>query len=564
MKIKNTISILIIVVLFAVIPSLNAQDYSKKIKYDSTGKLLLPSSVTNEELKFFGTESGYIVTRGVPSDSSSIFFGKPADHRNAEIIRVSSKHEYTNLMDQAWTVMLYKQRIIPLIDTKQVLKALKNSYADTKSLISGKTSNFQKPGKSAESQLKMLLGGDGDLASIPQIGRTQQEPMARMQLRDKQLDVIEGTHSLLEILLDIIERNAETIMPGMTHMAHAQPTTYGAYLLSVYDGYSRALEQLELAYKHTNENSAGCGATSGTGWNVDRNLITELLGFDKLVEPAYDGEAGQDYAMTTLFALSNMMLTLSRTSMDHGIWGMDGYYTHLLANNYRDCSSFMPQKAMGGSTWETVRISVNDVLGSMMIGVIALDGEPLADVLTAYQAAYLSRSAGAIGALCETEMINAVFKDMMNTMLIDKEKLLQLTKDGWGCTPDLASKLTREKGYGMRQAHHICGVMVRIAREHRNIKPSELTGDMLDEAAHISSAKEPKLNTQEIQDIMDPVKFIARHNNLGDPNPGETKRMVKIRRKLLDESKQHQVERRQKVEMGYKKLNKQVDEILSL
>lgn len=549
--------------LFCIIPLLNSQEVSMKIKYDSKGRLMLPTSITNEELKFLGTDSRYVPS-GVPHDSLSMFIkGKPMNAKNAEVIRVASNFEYTNLMDQAWTVMLYKKGIITLYDAQKVLQVLKKTYINKKSFADGAKVNLSMSSASSEPQLKKLLGGNEDLASIPQIGRTQQEPMARMQLREKQLDVIDTTLHLLEIILNVIERHAETIMPGMTHMAHAQPTTYGAYLLSLYDGYNRALEQLELAYKHTNENSGGCGATSGSGWNIDRNLITELLGFDKLVEPTYDGEAGQDYAMTTLFALSNMMLILSRTAMDHEIWGMDGYYTHLVDSHHRDCSSFMPQKASGGSTWEFVRISCNNVLGDMMQGAIALKGEPLADVLPAYQPAYLSPSAGAIGALCETEMINAVFADMLNTMVIDKGKLLQLTRDGWGCTPDLAAMLTRDKGYGMRQAHHICAVMVRIARDHRDIKPSELTGEMLDEAARIANAKEPKLTTKEIQEIMDPVKFLERHNNIGDPNPKETERLVKIRRELLIESKHRQQERRQKVENGYKKLSKQVDEILS-
>ncbi|MGV8091566.1 MAG: lyase family protein [Mangrovibacterium sp.] len=547
---------------FIIMPSLKAQDHSGNIIYDSKGKLQLPASLTREELEFLGTESVY-VPRGVPFDSSSMFIkAKPIREFNAEVIRVSSRHEYTNLMDQAWTVMLYKQGIISLSDAKQVLQALRSLNIAAPN-GKGATANLQNLGDSHESRLKELLKGDRYLSSIPQLGRTKQEPMARMQLRNKQLDVIDGVHSFLETLLNIIERHSGTIMPGMTHLSHAQPTTYGAYLLSVYDGYYRALEQLELAYKHTNENSGGCGATSGTGWNVDRYLVTELLGFDKLVEPTYDGEAGQDYGMTTLFALSNMMLTLSRTAMDHEIWGMEGYYTHILADHHKEVSSFMPQKGgNGGAQWEEVRICTNNVLGAMMLGTLALNGEPLADVLTAYQAAYLSRSAGAIGALCEAEMINSVAGDMLNTLIVDKDKLFRLTKDGWGCTPDLAVSLMREKGYGMREAHQICAVMVRIARVHRKIKPSELTGEMLDEAAIIAHAKEPGLTTREIQEIMDPVKFIERHNNTGDPNPKETERIVKIRHSILEESRQRQQERRQRVEVGYKKLMNEVNEIL--
>ncbi len=548
---------------FILMPSLVAYGQPQKIIYDSKGKLQLPVTLSREEIDFLGTESIY-VPRGVPFDSSSMFIkAKPAKIFNAEVSRVSSRHEYTNLMDQAWTVMLYKQGIISLSDAKKVLLALRT--LDVSPAGKSSAANLQNLGDSHEFRLKELLGGDRYLSSIPQLGRTKQEPMARMQLRDKQLDVIDGVHSFLETLLHIIERHSGTIMPGMTHLSHAQPITYGAYLLSVYDGYYRALEQLELAYAHTNENSGGCGATSGTGWPIDRYLVTELLGFDKLVEPTYDGEAGQDYAMTTLFALSNMMLTLSRTAMDHEIWGMEGYYTHILADHHKEVSSFMPQKGgNGGAQWEEVRICANNVLGAMMLGAMALNGEPNADVLTAYQAAYLSRSAGAIGALCEAEMINSVAGDMLNTLIVDKERLLQLTKDGWGCTPDLAVMLTREKGYGMRQAHQICAVMVRIARIHRKIKPSELTGEMLDEAAVIAHAKKPGLTTEEIQNIMDPVKFLERHNNTGDPNPAETKRLVNLRLGVLEESKQRQTERREMVEIGYNKLKDQVDHILSM
>jgi argininosuccinate lyase len=447
-------------------------------------------------------------------------------------------------MDQAWTLMLYKQGIITRDVAVRLLAALEKS-------TTGGT-------WATPEVLTSLLGGDEDTASIPQIGRTLQEPMARMQLRDKQLDVIDATHDFLEVLLDAIERYSETIMPGMTHMAHAQPTTYGAYLLSVHDGVYRGLEHLELAYKHTNENSGGCGATSGTGWPVDRYLLTELLGFDKLVEPTYDGEAGQDYAMNTLFALSNIMITLSRTAMDHSIWGMDGYHTHTVSGPHLRPSSMMPHKAHSGVAYENIRMWANNVVTGTMNGILGLKGEPHADVMPSYLACKSANSA-----LRSVEMTMVVFGDIIKTMIVDEHKLLQLTRDGWGCTPDLVVKLVRDKGYGGRRAHRICAVMVRIAREHRKLKPYELTGAMLDEAARVANEKEPGLSTEEIREIMDPVKFIERHNNTGDPHPKETTRIVKIRREQLAVSRRRQAERCRRVEAGYKKLENEIAAILN-
>ncbi len=124
--------------------------------------------------------------------------------------------------------------------------------------------------------------------------------------------------------------------------------------------------------------------------------------------------------------------------------------------------------------------------------------------------------------------------------------------------------MTREKGYGMRQAHRITAIMVRIAREHRKLKPYELTSEMLNEAARVSNDPEPHLTTEEIREIMDPVKFIERHNNTGDPNPKETIRMVKIRRNQLKESEQQQGLRRERVEKGFNKLRIEIDNILGM
>lgn len=498
--------------------------------------LELPESLTDEELELLGRHDHRRHARG----------GFP--NADKYITRISterpSRHDFVKYMDQAWTVMLYKQGIITLDEAQTVLSAL------------------EKMDRGGESRLTSFLDGDEYHGSIPQIGRTLQEPMARMAVRAKQLDFIEATHAFLNELQNAIERHSETIMPGMTHMSHSQPITYGAYLIAFHDELLRGLEYLELAYKHTNLNSGGCGATSGTGWPVDRYLVTELLGFDELLEPTYAGEAAQEWGMSTLFGLSNMMLTISRVAMDHGIWGMDSYNTHEVAQGHLGLSSLMPQKAHSGSQWERVRIAGNNTIGATMTGLLGLHGEPYQDVLTSYQASYRTPTHGAIGALSEAEALMINLEDVFKTMWVDKEKLFNKTRDGWGCTPDLAIKLIREKGYGPRQAHRISAVTVRIARDHRKIKPYELTGAMVDEAARISNDPEPHLTTEEVREIFDPVKFLERHNNTGDPNPRETMRMLKIRRNHLKEAKHQQVLRRERVEMGYNKLRTEIENII--
>lgn len=510
--------------------------------------LKLPETVTKEEIENFRDHNNLTGHAGGPEYSK----GRRArqkikEHYRNEMRRFSNeidrgmKFKYNpKLLEQAWTLTLHKSGHITADQAKTVLLGLKKMETG------------------GEDNLRKFV--DENHASIPYFGRTKHEPQPKYDIREKQLDVIDSIHSLLSILLNAAEKHSETIMPGMTHMAHAQPTTYGAYLLALHDQISRGLEYLELAYKHTNINNGGVGAMSGAGFYVDRDYMSEILGFDETIDLTYDAEPGQDYVISTLNALSNIMLSVGRTAMDHSIWGMETLGTHLLEAG---SSSFMPQKAHSGSEWEYIRINVNNVLAASNLGVLALNKEPIMDILTTYQAGYRSPNIGALGALIETEMTLGMLRYDIENIRVNKEKLLQQTIEGWGSITDLVTKLVFDKGYGVRQAHRICAVMVRVARVHRNnLKPYEITGEMLDEAARLSNDPEPHLTTEELREIMDPVKFIERHNNKGEPNPKETVRMINKRREQLKISEQRQKLRRGRVEAGFEKLRAEIDKVI--
>ena len=444
--------------------------------------------------------------------------------------------------DRAWVVMLCRQGLIERATAARILRAL----ADAPEEAGG-----------GEWGLREQLGGDQDTASVVNYGRTAQEPMSRLQLRDKLLDVLGLVLDALDVVLSASEKHAALVMAGHSHLSHAQPTTYGAYLLAIHDGLSRGLEQLELAWRHTNRNTAGCGALAGSGWPVDRRLVTELLGFDALVETTYDCEPGQDHALTMLFALTNVMTVVSRAMMDHEIWASEDLALIHMPPGYLGQSSLMPQKAHPGSRFERVRMETNRVTGEMMHAVLCVKGEPYQDVLPIYEAWH-----GALRAMCHAERALGFFRSLLPHVQPDTERLLRLAREGFSAAADLAIVLIRQKGLGGRRAHRICGTLVRLARE-RGIKACDTTGDLLDEAARVAGEEPPGLSTDEVREALDPEAFLRRHNNVGDPAPRETLRLVAMRREALKASRGRQADRVARVQAAAERLAEEVRAIVA-
>jgi argininosuccinate lyase len=167
----------------------------------------------------------------------------------------------------------------------------------------------------------------------------------------------------------------------------------------------------------------------------------------------------------------------------------------------------------------------------------------------------------ALRGCCEAQKALRLWTELVRTLVVNRERMLEIARMGYSGAPDLAIKLIREKDCGSRQAHRICCNAVRMARE-RGIRPREMTGALLDEAARVSGEPEPELSDAEVFDAMGLESFFEKHGNVGDPCPSETLRMIKLRRESLAGLRQAQTERRERVESANARLDAEIEAIL--
>jgi argininosuccinate lyase len=439
------------------------------------------------------------------------------------------------IVDLVWIVCMFEAKIIDESTAKKLLRAVRSIQQGTVETPETKSHGY------AERNMIRALDNDEDLASMVNLGRTLQEPMNRLDMRDMLNDTFEELLDLLSTVLDTIEANIDTIMPGHTHFSQAQPITLAHYLMSVYDALRRAYDQLALAYRDTNRNSGGCGATSGITWPIDRDRMTELLGFDDVVEPAYDSEASQDHSMSILFGLTNLVTIMSKTAMDMCIWAMEEVDMIRADPAWCGVSSMMPNKCIPSSLFERTRIEAGYVIGEMMEAAVLVKGEPHGDVLPMLEAPKI-----ALKAMAHAMVVMGYMNNMFKHIIPQKEKMLEYVRAGFSCATEVAYHIVKESGCGPRRAHRIVATMVRLARE-RGLRAYEVTGELLDEAAVFAEEKPPRLSTKVLRELLDPENFIKTHNNKGGTAPQEARRMLDKRRRELASAAGEQEGRRKRV-----------------
>lgn len=368
-----------------------------------------------------------------------------------------------------------------------------------------------------EARLTDLIGIAGKKLHT---GRSRNDQVAtdiRLYLRSE-IDVILAQLKRLQIaLLDVAEREADTIMPGFTHLQVAQPVTFGHHLMAWFEMLCRDQERLQDCVKRINVMPLGAAALAGTSYPIDRHMTAELLGFSRPSNNSLDSVSDRDFAIEFAAVGSLIMMHLSRFSEELVLWASAQFDFIDIPDAFCTGSSIMPQKK-NPDVPELVRGKSGRVTGHLMSLLMLMKSQPLA---------YNKDNQEDKEPLFDTvdTLINCLraFADMMPHIKAKHENMYDSAKRGFATATDLADYLVR-KGMAFRDAHEVVGQAVRLGlNSGRDL--SELTLEEMQGFSHSISA-----------DVFDVLKLegsVAARNHIGGTAPEQVRKAIATARLLV-------------------------------
>ncbi len=332
-------------------------------------------------------------------------------------------------------------------------------------------------------------------------------------IRELILDVVEA-------FVEIAKKNSETMLPGMTHLQHAQPINFGYHMMAYASMLKRDHERFESSFERNNYSPIGCAALAGTPHPVNRELTAHELGFDKPSLNCLDTVSDRDFALEMLFNIATMMMHISRLAEELILWSSSEFRFVTLSDAYSTGSSIMPQKK-NPDVPELLRGKTGRTYGNLISLLTVMKGLPLA-----YNKDMQEDKEGTFDSVETAEISLTILAEVIKTMQVNKERMEQACKIGHLSATDLADYLVEKCKIPFREAHFITGRAVALAEE----KGCDLS----------------ELDTASLQSIDDRIKedvekyLSIRHsmnarNSQGGTSTERTKEQIEAIQKWLQE-----------------------------
>ena len=365
-----------------------------------------------------------------------------------------------------------------------------------------------------------LIDRIGDAGKKLHTGRSRNDQVAldmRLYTRTRVAETDGLLKKLLEVILDTMENNLDTYMPGFTHLQKAQPITlahhYGAY----FEMFKRDRQRLADIYKRMNYCPLGAGALAGTTYPLDREYTARLLRFEGPTLNSIDSVADRDYLIEFLSALSTIMMHLSRFSEEIIIWNSNEYQFVELDDAYSTGSSIMPQKK-NPDIAELVRGKTGRVYGALMALLTTMKGLPLAYNKDMQEDKEMAFDAMDTAADCIT-----LFTGMIKTMKFCKDRMAKSAMNGFTNATDAADYLVG-KGVPFRDAHGIIGRLVLYCIE----KDTSIDALSLEELRSISDKFD-----EDIYDAISLKTCVEKRLTIGAPGEKMMKQVIEKNKEYL-------------------------------
>jgi len=319
-----------------------------------------------------------------------------------------------------------------------------------------------------EKRLTQIIGDAGKKLHTARSRNDQVAVDFRRYVLRKNKEIMGLTHELMTAVHKVASKHSDTLIPGMTHLQHAQPTNFAFHLMAYGSMFKRDFERYASSYKRNNISPLGCAALAGTPHNINRQSTADQLGFDSVSTNCLDTVSDRDFAIEILFNISMSMMHISRLAEEMILWSSYEFKFITFSDAYSTGSSIMPQKKNPDAA-ELLRGKSGRVYGNLMSLLTVMKGLPLA-----YNKDTQEDKEGVFDSVKTIEISLKILRESLLTLTVHEDNMAAACKVGHLSATDLADYLVEHCNIPFREAHFITGKAVAKSEE-LNIDLSDIS-----------------------------------------------------------------------------------------
>ena len=428
--------------------------------------------------------------------------------------------KYDLLGSIAHAQMLGKCEIITKEEKNKIVEGLKQIL---KEVQEGKVKIITREAEDIHSWVENKLKEKiGTVAGKLHIARSRNDQIAldeRMYLKEEVLTIQDLLKDLQKSLLSSAQKHLGIIMPGYTHLQHAQPLLFSHHLMAYFFMFERDKGRMQDLYKRIDVLPLGSAALAGTSFPVDREFVSKQLGFSKVSENSLDAVSDRDFILEFLSASAILMMHLSRLGEELVLWSSQEFDFIELDDSFCTGSSIMPQKKNPDAA-ELIRGKTGRVYGNLMNLLTMMKALPLA-----YNHDMQEDKEPLFDTVSTLETSLFLMSKMIETMQVNKKKMEEGTKGDFSTATELADYLVK-KGLSFREAHKLVGGMVIYCLENKkNLEDLTL--------AELKSFH--KNFSEKALEILKPQSAVEAKDSYGGTSLKKVKESIQKAKKILEE-----------------------------
>lgn len=439
-----------------------------------------------------------------------------------EIFRSGGRSvEFLDHINKASIVMLAETGIVPHAVARKIAGGIAQVMADER---------LSPPKRSADylEYEPLLTDAIGPDASRLHTGRSRQDlssTIARMNLRDGLLRTVDALVIAREKIIERAADHTETIIPAYTHGVQAQPTTFGHYLHSLAAALGRQVERMREVYGRVNSSPLGAAALATSSFALDRKRVAFLLGFERLLENAYDANhlAPVDCACEVAGALSISAIQLGQFAQDiHAQYSEPSPWFVLQTGELTGVSSIMPQKR-NPAALEQLRAQASIMLG---------------DMHTVYLISHNNRTGmfdyrSYDPVPCERPLqVFTLLRQVVEGIVVDKARALEEVRADYSTTTEIADALMQRADVPFRIGHHFASKLTDYGRKH-GVRLDDIPYAKAVKMYEAETGQDFPLSVRDLAEVVSAEYMVFGRKGVGGPQPAEVRRMLEDEREKL-------------------------------